>query len=58
MVEAIVHTFKQCEYNSVQGNGMGLVEVRHKDVYGATTGGCVGSSSTDVCGSVIRFKAR
>ena len=57
-VETIVHTFEQCEYNSVQGNGMGLVEAKHKEVFGATTGGCVGSTSTDVYGSVIRVKVR
>jgi hypothetical protein len=57
-VETIVHTFEQCVYTSVQGNGMGLIEGKHKDVFGVTTGGCPGSSSTDWNGSVIRFKAR
>ena len=57
-VETVVHSFKKCVYSSVQGNGMGLVEGKHKDVYGVTNGGCVGSTSTDVYGSVIRFKAR
>jgi uncharacterized repeat protein (TIGR03803 family) len=56
--ETIVHAFKQCVYTPVQGNGMGLVEGKHKDVFGVTTGGCPGLSSTDTYGSVIRFKAR
>ena len=57
-VETIVHTFEQCVYTSAQGNGMGFIEGKHKDVFGVTTGGCPGSSSTDWNGSVIRFKAR